>query len=342
MDIVVANSGTNTIGVFLSQGDGVFAEQQTYSTDFESHPCSVAVGHLNNDDYMDIAVANYATNNISIFLGNGDGTFIDPRQFSTGSSHPLFVTTADVNNDNATDLIVVNYGTNSVGVFLGYGNGSFQNYTTYFTDYDSLPHSLALGDFNNDNHLDIAVANSGTSNIGILLGYGNGTFANQKTYTTLSKSHPSSLAVGDFNHDDHLDIVVSNNGSGNVGIFLGRGDGSFAAQKVYLMDYRSHPEYITVGDLNGDNELDVVIVDSINDRVHILRGNGDGSFATVTTYDTISESNPVAVAVADFNNNIRSDIAVVEYGTNNVLVLMDYGIKPSTRQVNYKSSHGLG
>ena len=58
-------------------------------------PCSVAVAHFNDDDYVDIAVTAYATNNITIFLGNGDGTFTDPRQFSTGSSHPLFVTTGD-------------------------------------------------------------------------------------------------------------------------------------------------------------------------------------------------------------------------------------------------------
>ena len=336
IDLVVANSGTNTIGVFLSQGDGMFSKEHTYFTDSESYPCSVTVSHLNNDDYVDIAVANYATNNIGIFLGHGDGTFTDQTQFSTGSSHPLFITTADVNNDNVTDLLVVNYGTNSVGIHLGYGNGSFHDQKNYFTEYDSLPHSLALGDFNNDNHLDIAVANYGTNNIGILLGYGNGTFGSQTIYTTLSNSHPSSLALGDFNHDDHLDIVVSNNGSGNVGIFLGHGDGSFEAQKIYPLDPHSHPEYITVGDLNEDNELDVIIVDSINDRVHILLVDGHGSFATTTTYDTISESSPKSVGVADFNNNNQSDIVVVNCGISNVLVLMDYSNKPSIRQTNYK------
>ena len=337
IDIVVAHSGTNTIGIFLSQGDGAFVEQHTYPTDSESHPCSVTVGHLDDDDYVDIAVANYATNNIGIFHGNGDGTFSDQWHFSTGSSHPLFVTTADVNNDNATDLVVVNYGTNSVGVHLGYGNGSFHDYTSYFTEYDSDPHFLALGDFNSDNHLDIAVANYGTSNIGILLGYGNGTFASQKTYTTLSNSHPSSLALGDFNHDSHLDIVVSNNGSGNVGIFLGHGDGSFEAQRIYLLEPHSHPEYITVGDMNDDNELDVIIVDSINGRVHILPGDGNGSFAIITTYDTVSEANPKSVAVAHFNSNNRLDLVVINHGTNNVLLLMDYWTQPSARQMNYKT-----
>ena len=157
-----------------------------------------------------------------------------------------------------------------------------------------------------------------------------------KRLTRLSqKSHPSSLALADVNHDDHLDIVVSNNGSGNVGIFLGNEDGSFEAQKIYPVDSDSHPEYITVNDLNGDNELDVVVVDSVNDRVHILLGDGNGSFTTITTYDGISESSPVSVGVDDFNNNNQSDIVVVNYGTNNVLVLMDYWIKPSARPKAY-------
>ena len=338
IDLVVANSATNTIGVFLSQGDGAFAEQETYPTDPDSHPCSVAVGHLNDDDYVDVAVTNYATNNIGVFFGNGDGTFRDQWHFSTNSSHPLFVTTGDVNNDNATDLVTVNYGTNSVGILLGYGNGSFQPHTSYFTEYDSDPHSLALGDFNNDNHLDIAVTNYGTSNIGILLGYGDGTFANQTTYTTLSNSHPSSLALADFNYDYHLDIVVSNNGSGTMGIFFGHGDGTFEAQRIYPLDPHSHPEYITVADMNNDNELDVIIVDSINDRVHIVRGDGNRRFATPTTYDAISESSPVSVGVADFNNNNQSDIVVINFGTNNMLVLMDYWTQPSARHVNYRTA----
>ena len=276
------------------------------------------------------------------FSGNGDGTFGDQWRFSTGSSHPLFVTTGDVNNDNATDLVMVNYGTNSVGVLLGYGNGSFQPHTTYFTEYDSTPHSLALGDFNNDNHLDIAVTNYGTSSIGILLGYGDGTFANQTIYTTLLNSHPSSLALADFNHDHHLDIVVSNNGSGTMGIFFGHGDGTFEAQRIYPLDPHSHPEYITVADMNNDNKLDVIIVDSINDAVHIVRGDGNGSFATLTTYDAISESSPVSVGVADFNNNNQSDIVVINFGTNNVLVLMDYWIQPSARHVNYRVGPYVG
>src|SRR5256885_667338 len=100
------------------------------------------------------------------------------------SSQPRSVAVADLNNDHHLDIVIANYGTNSIGILLGFGNGSFQDQTTYSTGYDSIPYSLAVADFNKDNQLDIAVANYGTDNIGILLGYSNGTFASQITYTT--------------------------------------------------------------------------------------------------------------------------------------------------------------
>jgi hypothetical protein len=126
---------------------------------------------------------------IGIFLGYGNGTFADQRIFPTGSSRPLFIITSDFNNDNRSDIAVANYGTDSVGIFLGYGDGSFQIQTAYSTGYDSLPYSLAVGDFDKDDHLDIAVANTGTDNVGILLGYGNMTLTVYTISFTLSYRH---------------------------------------------------------------------------------------------------------------------------------------------------------
>ena len=121
IDIVVANSGIDTIGIFLSRTDQTFAEQQAYSTGSGSQPYSVVIGDFNHDNCLDIGVANYGINNIGIFLGNGNGTFKDQTVFSLNNSHPMFITSADFNGDNRTDIGVVNYGTNSIGILLGYG-----------------------------------------------------------------------------------------------------------------------------------------------------------------------------------------------------------------------------
>ncbi|CAF3755537.1 unnamed protein product [Rotaria sp. Silwood1] len=335
IDIVVANSGTNTIGIFLSNDNGTFINQQTYLTGYQSRPYSIIVNDFNNDHYQDIAVANYGNNNIGIFLGYSNGTFHDQRIFSLGSSHPLFITTNDFNNDNKMDIAVVNYGTNNIGILLGNGDGSFQNQITYFIAYDSIPYSLAIGDFNKDNQLDIAVVNYGTNNIVILLGYGNGRFENKNIYTTDINSNPSSIVVGDFNNDNHLDIIVANNGNGNIGIFLGYGNGTFTEQLTFSISSNSHPQYITVGNFNKDNRFYVVVVDSENDQIHFLSEYDNGAFTKVTTYDGISKSNPFSIAIADFNKDNQSDIVVANYATNNILILSGYFSIPSTRQTNY-------
>jgi hypothetical protein len=86
-----------------------------------------------------------------------------------------------------------------------------------------------------DTNLDIVVANFGTDNIDIFLGYGNGTFASQILYSNGLGSHPSSVAVGDFNNDTLLDIVVANYGINSISVFLGDGNGHFGSQIIDMV-----------------------------------------------------------------------------------------------------------
>ena len=335
IDIVVANSGTNSIGIFYSYGDGTFANQKIYSTGYESLPYAVVVNDFNNDHYPDIAVANYGNNNIGLFLGYGNGTFAHQKVFTTGSSRPLFITSADFNNDNQADIVVANNGTDDIAVLLGNGDGSFQDRTSFSTGYDSRPYSVAVGDFNKDNQMDIATTNYGTNSIGIFLGQGNGTFASQASYATGFHSNPSSVAVGDFNNDKQLDLAVANYGTGHIAVLLGHGNGSFAAPATFSTGSSSRPCYITVSHVDNDNEVDLIIADSDNDRVHILLGTGDGTFFGLETYDAMPKSRPCSIVVADINKDNRSDVLVANYGSSSVLVLSVYSSKPSVRPTNY-------
>ena len=95
-----------------------------------------------------------------------------------------------------------------------------------------------------------------------------------------------------MNNDSYLDIAVSNSGLGTIGIFLGHGNGTFQAQTAYSMKFNSHPQHLTIGDFDNDSALDIIVADSENDRVHILPGDGNGTFTTVATYDTTSQSQP--------------------------------------------------
>lgn len=95
------------------------------------------------------------------------------------------IATDDFNNDGRIDLAVSYWNQDSIGVFIQKSSEPFGSAAIFSTGNQSHPNSVAISDFNNDNRLDIAVTNSAIKNIGILLGYGNGDFAEQLTYSTM-------------------------------------------------------------------------------------------------------------------------------------------------------------
>src|SRR6266851_2174943 len=129
-------------------------------------PRSVAVGDFNGDGVQDLAVANFGSNDVSVLLGNGDGTFQAPRNFGAGS-FPDSVVVGDFNGDGVQDLAVANEGSANVSVLLGNPDGSFQAPWNFAAG--SSPRSVAVGDFNRDGLQDLAVANfGGPPNVSVL------------------------------------------------------------------------------------------------------------------------------------------------------------------------------
>jgi predicted nucleotidyltransferase len=339
LDIVVPNSGMNNIGVFLRHVNGTFKDQMIYSTGIDSTPYAVAVTDFNQDQQLDIAVANFDSHTIGIFLGTSDGTFRSQTTFSTGSSRPRSIAVGDFNNDAELDIAIVNYGTNNIGVFLQDRNGSFANQITFFTGYDSDPYALAVGDLNNDNKLDIIVANYGTNNVGILLGLGNGTFAIQIIFSTGINSHPYSIAIDNLNSDTYLDIVVACSGTNNVGIILGYGDGTFTIPTMYSTGNNSLPLSVAIADLDNDNKLDIAVGNYDTASVVVLLGDGNGNFSVQKIpFFNSSNSNPYSIAIGDFNADNRSDIAVVNYDFNYVDIILNYRNYSFLSQTTYTTN----
>jgi hypothetical protein len=115
--------------------------------------------------------------------------------------------------------------------------------------------SLAIGDFNNDNLLDLTIVSNDTNIIGVLIGYLAVSFPNQMTYST--GSWPKSVAVGDFNNDTHLDIVVANEGTSNVFVFLGYIGLQFRKYMTLKNGNGSRPRTLTIDDVNNDDQEDM-------------------------------------------------------------------------------------
>jgi len=183
------------------------------------------------------------------------------------------------------------------------------------------PDSVAVGDFNGDGKLDLAVANEGSGNVSVLLGNGHGTFQAAVDYG--AGTDPDSVAVGDFNGDGKLDLVVANGGSNNISILLGNGDGTFQAAVNYGVGSGSVPTSVAVGDFNGDGKLDLAVANELSNNVSILLGNGDGTFQAAVNDG--AGSTLFAVAVGDFNGDGRLDLAVADAVSDYVSVLLGNG-----------------
>ena len=358
-------------GLSFPNDNPIFFNPPTYPSG-GVYAFSVAVGDFNGDGKADLAIANECPDSncnagaVSVLLGNGDGTFQAPQTYSSGGSEAYAVAVADVNKDGKADLIVTN-GCESatqcangvVGVLLGNGDGTFQSASTDASG-GVVATSVTIADVNRDGNLDLIVGNQcltstcASGGVSVLLGNGNGTFQTAQGYATGGLSTVS-VAVGYFNHDRKLDLVVANqcqssgNCNGNVGVLLGNGDGTFQAAQSYASGGYTAVSVAT-GDFNGDGKTDLVVANQCassancnNGNVGVLLGNGDGTFATAQSYASGGNSTS-GIAVSDLDGDGRMDLVLpnqcqlaANCGEGSVSVLMGNGDGTFQSAQNYIS-----
>lgn len=217
-DMVVTNNDAyGGVTTFLSDGSGGFSPGIHSGAGLS--PVSVSLGDINLDGKLDIVVSNYFSNELTVHLGNGDGSF--NQVASLPASNPHYTALADFNHDGKLDAAVVNTTTDNVNVFLGNGDGSFGPVATY--SVGGNPSGLVAGDFNHDGDIDLISGNYLTSNISILLGVGDGTFSSQINVAA-GPNYSSGLTAGDWNNDGWLDLAGSNVGSSTISVLINTGD----------------------------------------------------------------------------------------------------------------------
>ena len=254
----------------------------------------------------------------TVLLGIGNGSFETQMSLLTGGFNPSSVAVGDFNSDNYPDLVVANSDSDNVAVLLGYGDGTFQVPMVFSIGFNKNPNSIAVGDYNNDNYLDVAVANSASNDISVLIGNNDGTFTRQITYCNNTCDSFSSIASGDFNKDGQLDLAVSSYSENTVHILLNTGNGYFAESMVFSTGRFSSPESLTVNDFNNDNQLDLAFVNSGTNNLVIMFGDGNGQFGAQMVYPTGVLSSPTSLVVCDFNNDGQLDVAVTNSYMSNV------------------------
>lgn len=295
-------------------------------TEVESRPFSISIADFNTDGSLDLAVTLDESNQISILLGNEEGSFEEPTSFDAPSDLPKYIATDDFNGDGSVDLAISNDTSDSISVLLGNGDGTFGEASNF--DADTGSYGIVAADLDGDGNADLAVGNDGeegsSGNVSVLLGNGDGTF-NAATNFTAGDS-PEKIAVGDFNGDDNLDIVTANSDSNDVSLLLGDGVGGFGdATNFGLGDEGevANPYDIKTVDFNGDGILDVATSNYGLDTVSVLLGDGEGSFGDDTQFSVAAS--PFELVVADLDNDGDEDIATASNASDGVFVLLGDG-----------------
>ena len=324
--------GFGILGLCLS----VFAQNLVYtptaSTPVGQTPQSMTAGDFNRDGFLDIATVNSTSDDVSILLSNGNGTFRSAVSFGVGKI-PMAVASKDLNHDDILDLVVATSGTDQIVVFKGLGNGSFDLLERYPSGKGTT--FVQLHDLDENGSIDIITANSGRFgyyppfSVSVLLNKGDGTFTKPTFYETDGRDgmFPTGVYADDLTGDGLSDIAVTwsqpswRTPNGLISLLVNRGEGTFALEKVIKAGLTLSA--ITGTDLNDDGRGDLVVTSLFTDSVIVLFQDEAGQF--VNRGPIKVGFSPVSVVVRDLDGDKQLDLVVTNRDSNSVSVFLNRG-----------------
>jgi uncharacterized protein (TIGR03437 family) len=335
-DLVVGTSEEiGTLTILLATRDGGFVPAPGGPISVEWANDGLAIADFNEDGNLDIASigTSIGPTGLQIFLGDGRGGFspMAPIELSSVGMNDLSgIDLGDFNHDGKTDLVIVgasNVGLTSSGavaILLGDGTGNFTSAVGSPFQTAQPPARVTVADFNVDGNLDVAVTNETTNQVTVLLGNGNGQLLSDPKGPFATGRVPIAIVHGDFNGDGKVDLAVGNWFDGTLTILLGDGTGGFTGVPESHYPTGFTPQWLAVGDIDGDGILDlaVAVANGNDSELLILQGDGDGGFAVPVSGNIEFSGGPVGVTIADFNGDGRLDVATanLDGGTTSVFL----------------------
>jgi gliding motility-associated-like protein len=339
LDISVANAADNTVSVFQNTSVTGSITKSSFANKIDlptgAGPRSLAIGDLDNDGRVDLAVANSAGNTVSVIhnlstnsLLNTD-SFRPKVDFVTGNL-PNSVAIGDLDGDGKFDLAVANNASNTVSVLRNTSAIGVISSASFASKIDftsgAQPYSVAIGDLDGDGKADFAVANNTSNTVSVLLNtsaIGNITtasFAAKVDFATGSK--PSGLAIGDMDGDGKADLVLSNSASNTVSLLRSEATSGVinAASFAIKFDLATgmQPVSVLIGDLDGDGKLDLATANLSDNTISILR---NGSIPTITSFSPQNGPIGTTVTITGTGFNLVSTNNVVFFGATRATIV---------------------
>jgi VCBS repeat protein/dockerin type I repeat protein len=338
LDVVAPRAYAGGGFLFLrNEGGGRFAQPVNFAG--STKEAGIALADLNNDGKLDVVLSDgdglSVGRTMSIYLGNGDGTF-GARQvvsLGTGRIAPIGIAAADFDGDNDVDLAVACDAVGAVLLLRNNGNGTFAAPVSFAVG--TYSDDIAAGDLNGDSRPDLVVAHQ-DYRVSVLMNNGSGGFATAVAYDGMVDNWAGSLlpsvALADVDRDGKLDVLYGNTRTwdGNTGQIVqlrNIGGGALTrAANIPMITYSAGPTDIVAADLNGDGAPDLLAASysgRADDGLCVMMNNGTGSFGPAVLYP--AGQTTIGLAAADLNGDGKMDVLTADDYSNAVTVRLNPG-----------------